>query len=70
MARSTTDIKKHQKRNKPRGRPRTGIGIGVLVRLSKDELAHLDEWIAKQEEGLGVKLSRPAAIRARLNTLK
>ena len=45
-------------------------GIQVAVRLSADEIARLDDWIAEQKQNLGVELSRPAAIRARLNTLK
>jgi hypothetical protein len=39
-----------------------------MVRLSAEELARLDGWIAEQKEKLGIELSRPAAIRARLNT--
>jgi hypothetical protein len=39
-----------------------------MVRLSAEELARLDAWIAAQKEKLGIELSRPAAIRARLNT--
>lgn len=38
-----------------------------MVRLSAEELAHLDAWIAEQKESSGIELSRPAAIRARLN---
>jgi hypothetical protein len=54
MARSITDIPK-----KRRGRPKTtGRQEGVLVRMSREELDRLDEWMAKQ--GL---LSRPEAIR-------
>jgi hypothetical protein len=37
-----------------------------MVRLSAEELTHLDAWIAGQKERLGLELSRPAAIRARL----
>jgi len=39
-----------------------------MVRLSAEELARLDAWITAQKEKLGIELSRPAAIRARLNT--
>jgi len=39
-----------------------------MVRLSAEELACLDAWITAQKEKLGIELSRPAAIRARLNT--
>jgi hypothetical protein len=38
-----------------------------MVRLSAEELTQLDAWIAEQKETLGIELSRPAAIRARLN---
>jgi hypothetical protein len=38
-----------------------------MVRLSAEELARLDAWIAEQREKLGIELSRPAAIRAWLN---
>jgi hypothetical protein len=70
MRKSTVDITKNQK--KSRGRQRTprgrDLGTPVLVRLSAEELARLDAWIAEQKEKLGIELSRPAAIRARLNT--
>jgi hypothetical protein len=45
-------------------------GVQVAVRLSVEEIAKLDAWIAEQREKLGIELSRAAAIRARLNTLK
>jgi len=51
---SSRDIKK------PRGRPATGRGTGVLVRLQPDQLAKLDAWIAAQPK----PVSRPEAIRA------
>ncbi len=38
-----------------------------MVRLSAEELARLDAWIAEQKEKFGIEFSRPAAIRARLN---
>lgn len=59
MAKSTRDIKKSTKKLRPRGRPRTGIGHGVLVRLDKDLLTRLDGWIAKTENGP----TRPEMIR-------
>jgi cytochrome c553 len=70
MGKSIVDFTKNQKkargrRQTPRGRD---LGTPVMVRLSADELARLDAWIAEQKEKLGVELSRPAAIRARLNT--
>jgi cytochrome c553 len=72
MRKSTVATNKRQK--KARGRqptPRGSMhGIQVAVRLSADEIARLDDWIAEQKQNLGVELSRPAAIRARLNTLK
>jgi cytochrome c553 len=42
-----------------KGRPRTGIGTPVQTRLSGDQLAQLDAWIAKQP----VEMSRPEALR-------
>jgi len=39
------------------GRPATGQGKPVLVRLSPDQLAKLDGWIAAQ----GKPMSRPEA---------
>jgi len=45
---------------KSRGRPPTGKGVGVLVRLQPDLLAALDAWVEKYPK----PLSRPAAIRA------
>jgi hypothetical protein len=41
------------------GRPATGKGTGVLVRLQPDQLAALDAFIAAQAK----PLSRPEAIR-------
>jgi hypothetical protein len=53
MAESTTDNKNLG------GRPRTGIGQLIGVRLSPLALAAIDAWIAHQPD----KLSRPEAIR-------
>jgi hypothetical protein len=44
---------------KKRGRPATGRGIPVQVRLKPDQLARLDEWIARNSP----ELSRPEGIR-------
>jgi hypothetical protein len=44
---------------KRRGRPATGKGTPITVRLGRDELELLDGWI----EGNGAALSRPEAIR-------
>lgn len=41
------------------GRPATGIGTPVQVRLNADQLALLDRWIAVSGEGL----TRPEAMR-------
>jgi hypothetical protein len=41
------------------GRPATGKGAPVLVRLQPDALARLDAWIAEQPD----KPSRPEALR-------
>ena len=41
------------------GRPATGVGTMIGVRLHGDDLAALDEWITKQ----GDRLSRPEAVR-------
>lgn len=54
MAKSTSDNKKSM------GRPRTGIGQLIGVRLQPDQLAALDRWIEGQEEP---RPSRPEAIR-------
>ena len=43
-----------------RGRPKTGIGPHVGLRLYPDLEARLDAWIAKQNE---LDLGRPEAIR-------
>lgn len=42
------------------GRPPTGQGTPVMVRLQPDQLAKLDAWIAHQSEPLP---SRPEAVR-------
>jgi hypothetical protein len=60
MAKSINDIPK----KKP-GRPATGKGEGVLVRLQPSQLAALDGWIAKQD----APLTRPEAIRAMMETI-
>jgi hypothetical protein len=60
MAKSINDIPK----KKP-GRPATGKGEGVLVRLQPSQLADLDAWIAKQDR----PLTRPEAIRAMMETI-
>jgi hypothetical protein len=61
MARSIAVIKKSGKKM---GRPKTGIGPAVGLRLYPDLEARLDAWIAQQEEpGLG----RPEAIRRMLD---
>ncbi|RZF65864.1 ribbon-helix-helix protein, CopG family [Sphingomonas populi] len=44
---------------KSRGRPATGKGAPITVRLQPDLLATVDAWIAAQPGGL----SRPEAIR-------
>jgi len=44
---------------KSRGRPRTGIGKALGLRLYADMEAALDAWIADQPE----KIGRPEAIR-------
>lgn len=44
---------------KKRGRPATGKGESINVRLQPDQLAAVDAWAAKQEDGP----SRPEAIR-------
>lgn len=54
MTASTTDNKKSM------GRPRTGIGQLIGVRLQPDHLGKLDKWIAQQPDP---KPSRPEAIR-------
>ena len=45
---------------KKRGRPATGRGQTVGVRMQRDQLAALDAWIAGQSE----PFTRPEAIRA------
>jgi hypothetical protein len=45
---------------KSRGRPATGVGRPIQVRLQLDQLALLDAWIADQ---MDPKPTRPEAIR-------
>jgi len=45
---------------KPVGRPATGIGTMIGVRMQPDQLEELDGWIAKQDDP---KPSRPEAVR-------
>ena len=45
---------------KRRGRPATGRGESIIVRLQPNQLAALDQWIEGQEEP---RPSRPEAIR-------
>lgn len=45
---------------KRRGRPATGKGFTIGVRVQPDQLAILDAWIARQPEP---RPSRPEAIR-------
>jgi hypothetical protein len=45
---------------KSRGRPATGQGTLVGVRLQPSELAALDKWIARQPD----EMTRPQALRA------
>jgi hypothetical protein len=53
MPTSTPDNKKSM------GRPRTGIGQMIGVRLQPDELELLDLWIAANDDGI----SRPEGLR-------
>jgi hypothetical protein len=53
-----------KKISKKLGRPATGVGMGVLVRLQPDLLSTLDAWIAMQPDP---KPSRPEAIRLLLS---
>lgn len=46
--------------SKKRGRPATGQGVLLGVRLQPDLLAALDAWVDAQQE---LKPSRPEAIR-------
>jgi cytochrome c553 len=57
MRMATQDIMKSKSKM---GRPATGVGTPVMVRLSADQLAALDAWIAKQSK----PITRPEAIRA------
>jgi hypothetical protein len=43
------------------GRPATGVGTPIQVRMQPDDLAALDRWIG---DHAGRKPSRPQAIRA------
>lgn len=45
---------------KRRGRPATGLGTSINVRLQPDQLAALDRWIDGQDEP---RPTRPEAIR-------
>jgi hypothetical protein len=53
-----------QPKKRGRGRPPSGLGTPIQVRLKRDQLALLDAWIAKQPSP---KPSRPAAIRSILS---
>jgi hypothetical protein len=69
MSKSTDVSSKSQKKSRgrtptPRG---TVEGVQIGVRLSAEEVARLDAWIAEQKQRFGVEFSRSAAIRARLN---
>jgi hypothetical protein len=59
MAKSINVIKKSP------GRPATGQGTLIGVRLQPSHLKALDAWIAKQN----VPLTRPEAIRAMMETI-
>ena len=48
---------------KSRGRPATGKGLPIQVRLQPDQVAKLDAWIEANDKSL----TRPAAIRAVLD---
>jgi len=50
---------------KSRGRPATGQGTLIGVRLQPFQLAALDGWIAKQD----APVTRPEAIRAMMETI-
>jgi hypothetical protein len=50
---------------KGRGRPATGQGTLIGVRLQPSQLKALDGWIAKQN----ASLTRPEAIRAMMETI-
>ena len=50
---------------KTRGRPATGQGTLIGVRLQPAQLKALDAWIAKQN----ASLTRPEAIRAMMETI-
>ena len=50
---------------KTRGRPATGQGTLIGVRLQPAQLKALDAWIAKQN----ASLTRPEAIRALMETI-
>jgi hypothetical protein len=50
---------------KSRGRPATGRGTLIGVRLQPSHLKALDAWIAKQ----ATPVSRPEAIRAMMETI-
>jgi hypothetical protein len=60
MTKSINDIPK-----KKRGRPATGKGEGVLVRLQPSQLDALDAWIEKQSP----PPSRPEAIRGMIDAM-
>jgi hypothetical protein len=59
---ATIPVKKQQKNasQKRRGRPPTGRGKTIGVRIHDDRLAAIDAWIARQPDP---KPTRPEAIR-------
>jgi hypothetical protein len=60
MMPSIAVIRKTPKKNRSRGRPRTGIGANVGLRLYPEQEARVDAWIDAQKEP---ELRRPEAIR-------
>lgn len=45
------------------GRPRTGIGTPVMVRLQPDDLTVVDGWRDRWETRTGKPISRPEMLR-------
>lgn len=48
---------------KSRGRPATGRGEGILVRLQPNDLAIVDDWRVRWEARTGKPISRPEVLR-------
>ncbi len=52
-----------QQKKRERGRPPTGAGVSIHVRLPPAEIDALDQWIAEQKKPGSRHMTRPEAVR-------